>query len=148
WQYFNSTYGVALVPQDPSLAKPDLVDLLVNGKKIATLRLVPGDAGPQLMQLAATGTIQASYVGVPPAIAAIDKGTPLHILSPVDTEGSGLVVAASSPASDWQGFVAWATQRSNSGKPLTIAAPGKGSIQDVMLRSALESSGFTVREIS
>ncbi len=147
WQYFNSTYGIALVPQDPTAAKPDIVDLVVNGKKVATLKLIPGDAGPQLMQLAATGTIQASYVGVPPAIAAIDQGTPIKILSPVDTEGSGLVVTASSPASDWQSFVAWARQRSADGKPLKIADPGKGSIQDVMLRSALNVSGLSFQEV-
>lgn len=148
WQYFSDTYGIALKPQDLTKAEPDLVDLIVNGKKVATLKLIPADARPQLMQLTATNSIQADYVGVPPAIATIDHGNPIHILSPIDTEGSGLVVATTSPASDWQSFVAWVGQRSSEGKPLKIAAPGKGSIQDVMLRVALDSSGFTIKEMS
>ena len=146
--YFNKTYGIALVPQDPTAARPNLVDLIVNGTKVATINLVPGDAGPQLMQLAATNAIQTSYVGVPPAIAAIDKGTPIKILSPVDTEGSALVVVADAPVTDWNSFIVWAKQRAAAGNPLKIAAPGKGSIQDVMLQSALKESGISVNQAS
>jgi NitT/TauT family transport system substrate-binding protein len=147
WQYFNDTYGVALRPQDPSKTRPDLVDLIVNGQKVAEIVLVPGDAGPQLMQLAATDAVQFAYVGNPPTIAAIDKGTPVKIVMALNLEGSGLVAAEDSPAKDWPTFVQWAKDRSASGKPLKIAAPGKGSIQDVMLRYALRDSGLSVKEV-
>ena len=147
WQYFNDTYGVALRPQDPSKTRPDLVDLIVNGQKVAEIALVPGDAGPQLMQLAATDAVQFAYVGNPPTIAAIDKGTPVKIVMALNLEGSGLVAAEDSPAKDWPTFVQWAKDRSASGKPLKIAAPGKGSIQDVMLRYALRDSGLSVKEV-
>jgi NitT/TauT family transport system substrate-binding protein len=146
-QYFSDTYGVALKPQDPSKTRPDMVDLIVNGEKVAEIALIPGDAGPQLMQLAATDAAQIAYVGNPPTIAAIDKGTPVKIVMALNLEGSGLVAAEDSPASDWPTFVQWAKARSAAGKPLKIAAPGKGSIQDVMLRYALEDSGLSVREV-
>jgi ABC-type nitrate/sulfonate/bicarbonate transport system substrate-binding protein len=147
WQYFNDTYGIALKPEDPTATRPDVVDLLVKGRKVATLKLIPADAGPQLMQLAATKTIQVAYVGNPPAIAAIDKGTPLKILMALNNEGSGVVVVTDSPATDWASFVQWAKERSAAGKPIKMAAPGKGSIQDVMLRYALEESGLSVKEV-
>jgi sulfonate transport system substrate-binding protein len=147
WQYFNDTYGIALKPQDPKATKPDLVDLMVQGKKVATLKLIPADAGPQLMQLAATKAIQMAYVGNPPAISAIDQGTPLKILMALNNEGSGVVVVTSSPATDWDSFVQWAKEQSAAGRPITMAAPGKGSIQDVMLRYALEESGLSVKEV-
>jgi NitT/TauT family transport system substrate-binding protein len=147
WQYFNDTYGVALKPQDPSKTRPDMVDLIVNGEKVAEIALIPGDAGPQLMQLTATDAAQFAYVGNPPAIAAIDKGTPVKIVMALNLEGSGLVAAENAPASDWPTFVQWAKDRSAAGKPLVIAAPGKGSIQDVMLRYALKDSGLSVREV-
>ncbi len=147
WQYFNATYGIALKPEDPTKAKPDVADFLVNGQKVATVNLVPANAGPNLMQLAATNSIQMSYVGVPPAINAIDIGTPVTIAYPIDNLGSGLVVTKGAPATDWQSFATWAKERSDAGKPLVIAAPGKGSIQDVMLRYALQSSGFTVTDV-
>jgi len=147
WQYFNDTYGIALKPEDPTATRPDVVDLLVKGQKVATLKLVPADAGPQLMQLAATNAIQMAYVGNPPAISAIDQGTPLKILMALNNEGSGVVVSESSPATDWSSFVLWAQQRAAAGNPITMAAPGKGSIQDVMLRYALEESGLSVKEV-
>ncbi|MDD1659068.1 MAG: ABC transporter substrate-binding protein [Methanomicrobiales archaeon] len=147
WQYFNDTYGIALKPHDMTATRPDVVDLLVNGVKVAELKLIPADAGPQLMQLAATNTIQFAYVGNPPTIAAIDKGTPVKILMALNDEGSGVVVVTDSPATDWDSFVRWAKERSAAGKPIKMAAPGKGSIQDVMLRYALEESGLSVKEV-
>ncbi len=147
YQYFNDTYGITLEPQDPSKAKPDVADFMVNGIKVAEVKLVSASAGPALMQLAATNAIQMSYVGAPPAIAAIDQGIPIKITYPIDNLGSGLVVTKGAPANDWQSFAAWASQRSNAGKPLVIAAPGKGSIQDVMLRYSLQNSGFTTTEV-
>ena len=147
YQYFNDTYGIELKPQDPTKAKPDVADFIVNGQKVAEVNLVSASAGPTLMQLAATNGIQMSYVGAPPAIAAIDKGIPIKIIYPIDNLGTGIVVTKGAPVQDWQSFAAWAKQRSDAGKPLVIAAPGKGSIQDVMLRSSLQDSGFTTTEV-
>ena len=147
YQYFNDTYGIALKPQDPTMAKPDVADFIVNGKKVAEVKLVSAAAGPALMQLAATDAIQMSYVGAPPAIAAIDKGIPIQITYPIDNLGTGIVVTKGAPARDWQSFAAWAKQRSDAGKPLVIAAPGKGSIQDIMLRYSLQDSGFATTEL-
>ena len=148
YQYFNDTYGVALVPRDPAKSKPEICDLVVNGQKIAEVRLIGGDAGPQVAQLAATDAVQMGYIGTPPELAAIDKGTGIKILHPLNTEGSGVVVSAAAPASDWNSFITWAKQRSAEGKPLTMANPGKGSIQDVMLKYALRDSGITLKEVS
>jgi hypothetical protein len=146
WQYFNDTYGIALKPRDLTASRPDVADLIVNGVPVAQLRLIAGPAGPSLMQLAATDQIQFAYVGNPPAISAIDAGTPVKIIMALNTEGSGLVVSKDSPATDWTSFVEWAKVRAESGNPLKIAAPGKGSIQDVMLRYALEESDLSVKE--
>jgi len=148
WQYFNDTYGVALKPRDATQTRPDTADLIVNGVPVAEIKLVGGDAGPQVMQMASTNVVQMGYVGVPPTIAAIDKGTPVKVINPVNTEGSGLVVDVNAPVTDWKSFAAWAQQRSADGKPLKIAAPGKGSIQDVMLQYALKDSGISFKETS
>lgn len=148
YQYFNDTYGVALVPRDPAQSKPEICDLVVNGQKVAEVKLIGGDAGPQVTQLAATDTVQMGYIGTPPELAAIDKGIPIRILHPLNTEGSGVVISAGAPAGDWKSFIVWAQQRSAEGKPLTMANPGKGSIQDVMLKYALKDSGITIKEAS
>jgi len=145
WRYFNDTYGIAIKPRDPTAAKPEICDLIVNGVQVAELKLVAADAGPQLMQMEATEIVGMGYAGVPPAIGSIDKGSPIKVLMPINTEGSGLVATKGSPAHDWNSFISYAGQRSASGKPLKIAAPSKGSIQDVMLQYSLKSSGVTIK---
>jgi NitT/TauT family transport system substrate-binding protein len=147
WQYFNDTYGIALKPRDPTQTRPDLVDLIVNGQKVAEIKLVQGEFGGPLMQLASTDTIQFVLVGNPPAMASIDKGSPVKILMALNTEGSGVVIAKDAPANDWPSFLQWAKERSDAGKPLRIASPGKGSIQDILLSYVLKSSGVTVKEV-
>ncbi len=146
WNYFQDTYGIALKPRVLTASRPEIADLIVNGVTVAEVRLVPADAGPQLMQLASTDTIQYALVGNPPSIAAIDKGTPVKIIMALNEEGSGIVLAEDAPANDWEGFVSWAQTRSAGGQPLKIAVPGKGSIQDVLLRYALEESSLSIKE--
>jgi len=145
WKYFNDTYGIAIKPRDPTASKPEICDLIVNGVTVAELKLVSADAGPQLMQMEATDIIGMGYAGVPPAIGSIDKGSPIKVLMPINTEGSGLVATKGSPAVDWNSFIKYAGERSASGKPLKIAAPAKGSIQDVMLQYSLKYSGVTIK---
>jgi len=146
WKYFDDTYGIAIKPRDQTASRPDIADLIINGQPVAELKLISADAGPQLMQLAATDTIQYALVGNPPTTAAIDKGTPVKIIMALNDEGSGVVITNDAPANDWNSFVQWAKTRSKEGKPLRIATPGKGSIQDILLRYSVEESGLSIKE--
>jgi len=146
WQYFNDTYGVALKPVGDATGRVQNAELLVDGKKVADVQLVQGDGGAQLMTLMASNSIDFAIAGTPPTISSIDKGTPIKILFPVHTEGSGLVVTSSAPVTDWESFIAWIKEKSSGGNPVKIAVAPKGSIQDVQLKYALEQSGVTVIE--
>jgi NitT/TauT family transport system substrate-binding protein len=147
WQYFNDTYGIALKPRDPTQNRPEIVDLIVNGKPVAEIKLISAEFGGPLMQLAATDAIQFSIVGNPPVIATVDKGNPVKILMAANLEGSGVVVSSDAPVTDWPSFFAWAKQRSDAGKPLRIADPGKGSIQDILLKYSMKESGIIIKEV-
>jgi len=147
WEYFNENFGIALKPRTTAPGKVDVVDLIVNGEIITEVRLVQGDGGAQLMTLMGTDAIQMSYAGTPPTISAVDKGMAIKILLPTQNEGSGLVVAASAPVDDWDSFIAWVDARSAEGRPLKIAAPIRGSIQDVQIKYALQDSGVVVKEV-
>jgi len=147
WKYFNDTYGIALKPRDPAQTRPEIADLIVNGEPVAEVKLISAEFGGPLMQMAATDAIQFSIVGNPPAISYVDKGTPVKILMAANLEGSGVVVSADSPANDWPSFFAWAKERADAGKPLRIADPGKGSIQDILLKYSMKESGLTIKEV-
>jgi ABC-type nitrate/sulfonate/bicarbonate transport system substrate-binding protein len=146
WQYFNDTYGVALKPVGDTTGRVQNAELLVDGKKVADVQLVQGDGGAQLMTLMASNAIDFAIAGTPPTISSIDKGTPIKILFPVHTEGSGLVVTSSAPVTDWESFITWIKEKSSTDNPVKIAVAPKGSIQDVQLKYALEQSGITVIE--
>jgi NitT/TauT family transport system substrate-binding protein len=148
WQYFNDTYGIALKPRDPTQNRPEIADLIVNGQPVAEVKLISAEFGGPLMQLAATNAIQFSIVGNPPVIATVDKGNPVKIIMAANLEGSGVVVSADSPAHDWPSFFAWAKQRADAGKPLRIADPGKGSIQDILLKYSMKESNLSVKEVN
>lgn len=146
WQYFNDQYGIALKPKDETKLKPDLFDLIVNGEVIANVMAVEGQGGAGLMTAMGQNAIQFAYAGTPPTIIAIDGGNEVKIINPIHTEGSGLIAAMDAPADDWPSFVQWAKDRSASGKPLIIATV-QGSIQDVILRYALQDAGLSVKLI-
>jgi hypothetical protein len=142
WQYFNDTYGIALKPHDEGASRPLAADLIVNGRKVAEFNLISAPAGAQLMTLMEQGCIDLAYVGLAPAIRAVRLGAGIKVIQPVQNEGSGLVVSIDSPAHDWGGFVLWAKERYSKGRPLRIADPQVGSMQDFLLRSALKEEGI------
>ena len=145
WEYFKDTYNTYLKPVTEKNGKLSDAELYVNGQKVANVKLVEGSGGPQLMTLLQQNAIQYAVAGTPPYISAIDKSTGdlgVKIISPVNLEGSGLVASLSSPANDWDSFVTWVTDRSAAGDNVVIGDPQLGSIQDVMLKAALSSSGI------
>jgi NitT/TauT family transport system substrate-binding protein len=145
WEYFKETYNTYLKPVTEKTGKITDAELYVNGQKIADVKLVEGSGGPQLMTLLQQGAIQYAIAGTAPFISAIDKSSGdmgLKIISPIMLEGSGLVASISSPATDWNSFVEWVKDRSIAGDNVVIGDPQLGSIQDVMLKTALDSAGI------
>ncbi len=146
WEYFKNTYNCYLKPVTEKIGKITDAELYINGQKVADVKLVEGTGGSQLMTLLQQNVIQYALAGTPPFISAVDKSTgdtSLKILSPIMLEGSGLVASLSSPANDWDGFVAWVKSRSAEGKNVVLGDPQLGSIQDVMLKSALDYAGIS-----
>ena len=145
WKFFKDNYNTYLKPSSDALGKVTKAELYVNGKKVCDVKLVEGSAGPNLMTILQQNQIQYAIAGTPPFVSAVDKSTSavdIKILAPIMMNGSGLLVAADAPADDWDSFVAWIKERSAEGKPVVIADPQLGSIQDVQLKSALDSAGI------
>ena len=145
WKFFKDNYNTYLKPVSEKVGKIDKAELYVNGKKVCDVKLIEGSAGPQLMTLLQQNQIQYAVAGTPPFVSAIDKASSavdIKILAPIMMNGSGLLAADDAPADDWDSFVAWIKERSAEGKPVVIADPQLGSIQDVQLKEALDSAGI------
>lgn len=145
WKFFKDNYNTYLKPVSEKVGKIDKAELYVNGKKVCDVKLIEGSAGPQLMTLLQQNQIQYAVAGTPPFVSAIDKASSavdIKILAPIMMNGSGLLVADDAPVDDWDSFVAWIKERSAEGKPVVIADPQLGSIQDVQLKEALDSAGI------
>jgi NitT/TauT family transport system substrate-binding protein len=144
WEYFRDTYGIYLSPVN---AGPNgTYNLVINGTTMARINLIEFSAGSAAMTAASQGNIDYSIIGVPPAILFIDQGAPVQIVSPLQTEGSGVVVSNDATYDDWDGFVEWVKQQQADGKTVKIGTPMLGSIQDVMIKRALKEEGIAYVE--
>jgi len=142
--YFQDRYGLALVPVSPGDERPNLLNLVSRNVTVAQVQLIPGQSGGGLMTNMGQGAIDVAYLGSVPANLQITLGNPAQVIQPLHTGGSALVVSNNTPVSDWNGFAAWASTRSDAKKPLVVATV-QSSIQETMIRDALQTEGFEVR---
>ncbi len=126
----------------PVVAK-DKYELIVDGKPIATLQLIVAKSGTETASLFARNQLDLAMASVTAMIAAIDKGTAIKILSPLQTEGMGLVVAKDSPLVNWESFMAHIKK---AGKPVKIGYHSPTSAPKIILEGSLKQSGIRVTE--
>ena len=89
-------------------------------------------AGPELMSGFSSGSLDAGYVGLAPALVAAANGTArIALIAQVNKNGSALVVGKDSPVS-----------RPAELKGTVIAIPGHATIQDFLLRRVLADAGI------
>jgi len=140
WEYFRDNYGIYLYSEDPGNGTD--YQLIVNGTLVANVEVIEFAAGSAVMTAASQGNVDYAIIGAPPAILFIDQGSPSKIISPVQTEGSGVVVSNDVPAENWDEFIKWIEDSYDDGKVVKIGVPMIGAIQDVMIKYALQDSGI------
>ena len=133
------TMGVYLKPIIPR----DRYQLVADGKPIANLRLIVAKSGSETAALFARNQLDIAMASVTAIMAGIDKGTPMKILSPLQTEGMALVAPKGSPLSGWDSFVA---QVKNAKQPVKIGYHSPTSAPKIVLEGALKKAGLTVTE--
>ena len=89
-------------------------------------------AGPELMSAFAAGELDVGYAGLAPTVtAAANAATKIRVLAQVNREGSALVVRREAT---WKGIEEMAGR--------TIAVPGLSTMQDFLLRRAIDAAGL------
>jgi len=127
-----------------SIVDKERYELYTGNEKIANLRIVLAKkGGAEAMTLMEQGHSDINLNGAPPTIFFIDKGTKAKIVSPLQEEGSAIVVRKDNPSENWSEFISWI--KSDEGQE-KIGFPLITSIQKVMLESALKASGISYSE--
>ncbi|MBN1786136.1 MAG: ABC transporter substrate-binding protein [Candidatus Methanofastidiosa archaeon] len=140
WEYFKDNYGIYLYSEDPGEGL--YYDLIVNDTVIAKVEVIEFAAGSAVMTAASQGNLDYAIIGAPPAIMFIDQGSPSKIISPIQTEGSGVVISNDISADNWDEFIQWIEDSYKDGKVVKIGVPMLGAIQDVMIKYSLKDSGI------
>lgn len=95
------SFGTYLKP----VVDKEKYELYDGGKKIANIELIVTKSGSESAALFAQKHIDLSLLSITAGMSAIDSGTPIKILSPLQTEGLALVFPKDSAVSGWDGFI-------------------------------------------
>lgn len=106
-------------------------------KKNVPVDLVKYNNGNELMKGMKTGEIDVGYVGIAPALYHMNNGVDAKIISSAQNEGSGIVVNTESGISSVKDL---------QGK--TIATPGEGTIQELLLSYYLHDNGISSNDVN
>lgn len=131
--------GVYLKP----VVTKDKYELIENGKTVAVLQFIVAKSGAETASLFARNHLDLAMASVTAMMAGIDKGTPIKILSPLQTEGMALVAPPDSSLRDWPSLTAF-VKKSN--KPVKIGYHSPTSAPKIVLEGALKQAGIKVTE--
>lgn len=96
------------------------------------------NAGPEQMSAFAAKSIDIGYLGMAPSATGVaNKSASVKAVSLSNTEGSAIVVRKDSDITDIKSLV---------GK--TVAIPGHATVQDFLLRKALDSAGIDIKKVN
>lgn len=105
------------------------------------------ESGPLITQAFAQGDADIGFMGIPPVMIGIDKGVPIKVIASTHSEGSSLIAKSKGYKNLTELGSIQAVLKQFDGK--SIGAPGKGSIQDVIIRTELKKAGVnaTIKNI-
>ncbi len=96
------------------------------------------NAGPEEMSAFASKSLDMGYLGIAPSATGLANGSAgVKAVALANAEGSSVIVGKDSPIRD---------VRDLAGK--TVAIPGYSSVQDFLLRKALEAAGVEPRKVN
>jgi NitT/TauT family transport system substrate-binding protein len=131
----SKTAGVHLRQRKPR----EVYDLVENGKTLATLNLVKVGGAANLPNAMASGQVSIGLGGVAPVAKFVDRGSPMKILAPLQTEGDQLVLQSDSPIDTWDEFVAAARQAD---RPIRIGYKGPVAVAKLIFMRALKAENI------
>lgn len=116
-------------------------ELVKNGKPIAILDLVVAKSGSETATLFAQKHLDMGIASITAIMAGIDKGIPMKIVCPLQTEGMALVAPKNSPLTGWDSLM---ERVKDAGEPFRIGFHSPTSAPKIVLEGALVQAGLRV----
>ncbi len=132
-------FGTHLKPLIPR----EKYQLISGGKPIAVIDLVLAKSGSETATMFAQRQIDLAMASVTAIMAGIDKGTKMHVVAPLQTEGMALVAPKDAPFGNWDGFLAHVKAAK---MPVKIGYHSPTSAPKILLERALKQAGVAVTE--
>ncbi|WP_425449128.1 ABC transporter substrate-binding protein [Dethiothermospora halolimnae] len=114
--------------------------LMKDDKPVAKLDLVVTKNGSETMTMMGQGHLDLGLASSAANIAAMDKGNKIKILSPVHTEGIGLVVGKDSSINNWDELL---KELENRDEPMKIGYHSPTSAPVILFEAAIKEAGIS-----
>ncbi len=132
----QGTYLKEVVPKEK-------YELYSDGKKVCKVNIITAKSGSETATLFAQGHIDIGLASVTAVMNAIDSGTAVKILSPIQTEGMALVFPKGSNIKDWTSFENYVK---SSSKPVIMGYHSPTSAPKIVFEAALFDAGLKVTQ--
>ena len=113
--------------------------LYQNERKRAYVELFPSVGAAQLVRRLEERHFDLILGGVPAIIAAIDRGSAMRLVAPVNAEGAALVMNTEQQLDTWDAFVQYAHAAQ---RPIRIGYREDVSVQNIIFERALVAEGI------
>lgn len=132
----KGTYLKEVVPKEK-------YELYSDGARVCKLNVITAKSGSETATLFAQGHVDVGLASVTAIMSAIDSGTPMKILSPIQTEGMALIFPQGSKVKDWNAFLKYVK---DSKQPVKIGYHSPTSAPKIVFEAALFDAGLKITE--
>jgi len=139
WQTLRDRYGIYLEP----VRERELYKLVENGNKLAEIELIETLGASNMPNNMVQGQFDFGLGGHPAVTFFVDKEAPLHITSPLHSEGAALTMRPDFPADSWEDFVVAALGAT---EQIRIGYKSPAAVHPLIMERAMQYEGITFTE--
>lgn len=128
-------FGVYFKP----VVEKEKYDLYRGGERIARFELIVTKSGAEAASLFAQGHLDLTTNSFPAMLSAIDSGTPIKVLAPIQADGIAMVGRVDSPVNDWDSLLTFIEDAKT---PVKLGYHSPTSAPKILVEAALFEAGL------
>lgn len=129
------SFGVYFKP----VVEKEKYDLYKGDERIARFDIIVTKSGAEAASLFAQGHLDLTTNSFPAMLSAIDSGTPIKVLAPLQADGIAMVGRVDSPVNDWDSLMTFIKQAK---MPVKLGYHSPTSAPKILVEAALFEAGL------